>query len=400
MAAIKFDFQSRRGHRLSAMIETGAAPPRAWAVYAHCFTCGKATLAATRVSRFLAARGIGVLRFDFSGLGESEGAFGGGISADADDVVDAARAMAATGRPVQLLVGHSFGGAAVLAAAHDLPEVKAVATLAAPAKPAHVLHEVPSDLGELPLGETREVEIQGRTFAMGSAFIHDIERHDQMALIHGLGRALLVMHSPVDQTVGVENASEIFLAARHPKSFVSLDHADHLLTKAADADYAAGVIANWASRYFAPPPESEASEPSGPATIHVEETGAGRYQARACGPGWTFLADEPRDVGGLGSGPSPHDLVAAGLGACTAMTCRMYAERKNWPVTRIAVEVRRTPRTATQKDHFYRRIRFEGDLDAEQIARLFEIADRCPVHRTLTEGATVTTSALEAVEVV
>ena len=400
MASTKFDFQSRDGHRLSGVIETGASAPTAWAVYAHCFTCGKASLAAARVSRFLAARGIGVLRFDFSGLGESEGAFGKGLSADAADIVDAALAMGARGMPVQLLVGHSFGGAAVLAAAGDLPEVKAVATIAAPADPEHVLHEVPADLGDLPPDETREVTIQGRTFQMGSAFIRDLEQHDQMARIHNLGRALLVMHSPIDQTVGVENASQIFLQARHPKSFVSLDHADHLLTKAADADYAAGVIANWASRYFTPAfaPAVEEGVHAGPPAVHVEETGAGRYQARVSGPGWTFLADEPRDVGGLGSGPSPHDLVASGLGACTAMTCRMYAERKGWPLARIRVEVSRTGRTAIEKDHFDRRICFEGDLDDEQRARLFEIADRCPVHRTLIEGSTITTSAMAVME--
>jgi putative redox protein len=242
--------------------------------------------------------------------------------------------------------------------------------------------------------------IEGRVFHMGSHFVRDIEQHDQAERIHNLGRALLVLHSPTDQTVGVENASQIFLAARHPKSFVSLDHADHLLTKAADADYAAGVIANWATRYFVvngPAPDAEA-EPAGPPVIHAEETGLGRYQTRVCGPGWNLLADEPHAVGGLGSGPSPHDLVSAGLGACTVMTCRMYAERKGWPLTQTVVEIRRTGRTATQKDHFDRRVRFEGELDDEQRARLFEIADRCPVHRTLTEGSTVTTSALEEAE--
>jgi uncharacterized OsmC-like protein/alpha/beta superfamily hydrolase len=402
MASTRFDFQSRSGHKLSGVLESGLAPPHAWAVFAHCFTCGKSSLAATRVSRFLAARGIGVLRFDFSGLGESEGAFGEGLSADATDVIAAAQAMGEADMPVQLLVGHSFGGTAVLAAAGELPGVTAVATLAAPAQPRHVLHELPEDLNDLPPGETRAVTIQGREFQMGSHFLRDLDAHDQMARIHSLGRALLVMHSPIDQTVGVENASEIFLAARHPKSFVSLDHADHLLTKTADADYAAGVIANWAARYITPieaAPEADA-EPSGPPVICAQETGEGRYQTRISGPGWNYLADEPRSVGGLGSGPSPHDMLSAGLGACTAMTCRMYAERKGWTVGRISVQISRTGRTATQKDHFDRKICFEGDLDEEQRARLFEIADRCPVHRTLTEGATVTTSGMEVAEVV
>jgi uncharacterized OsmC-like protein/pimeloyl-ACP methyl ester carboxylesterase len=396
VASRRFDFTSRRGHRLAGVLDAGATPPSAWALYAPCFTCGKASLAAARISRALAAKGLGVLRIDFSGLGESEGDFGKGLSADAADLVDAAAAMAAQGMVVQLLVGHSFGGAAAIAAAGDLPEVKAVAVIATPARADHVLRDVPADLGDLLPGESREVVIEGRTFRMGPEFVRDVERQDQAARIHGLGRALLVMHSPIDQTVGIENASEIFLPARHPKSFVTLDHADHLLSKAADAEYAAGVIASWAARYVTPevPAEKAGTAHEGPAAIRVQETGAGRYQARVTGPTWSLLADEPLAVGGLGSGPSPHDLVTAGLGACTAMTCRMYAERKDWPLERVVVEVKHTGRTAAQKDHFDRAVRFEGPLDDEQRSRLFEIADRCPVHRTLTEGSTVTTTAL------
>jgi putative redox protein len=204
----------------------------------------------------------------------------------------------------------------------------------------------------------------------------------------------MVLHSPIDQTVGIENASAIFLPARHPKSFVTLDHADHLLSKLADTEYAADVIAAWAQRYVTAEPPVETAPP-GPRLIHVEETGAGRYQVRATGPTWSLLADEPVEVGGLGSGPAPHDMVSAALGACTAMTCRMYAERKGWSLGRVVVEIGRTERTATEKIHFDRAIHFEGPLDDEQRNRLFEIAERCPVHRTLTEGSTVTTTALE-----
>jgi putative redox protein len=309
--------------------------------------------------------------------------------------------MAEHGMNVELLVGHSFGGTAVLAAAPDLPGVKAVATLAAPARPVHVLHEVPNELAGLAPGEMRDVTIQGRVFRMGADFIRDVEQYDQIDRIRHLGRALLVMHSPIDQIVGVENASEIFLAAKHPKSFVSLDHADHLLTKAADAEYAAGVVAAWAERYVTAQPAAEAAAEAGPPVIRVQETGAGRYQCRVTGPTWSLVADEPVAVGGLGSGPSPHDLVSSGLGACTVMTCRMYAERKGWPLQRTVVEIRRSERTASEKNHFDRAVRFEGPLDEEQRARLYEIADRCPVHRTLVEGSTVTTSVLgEAVEAV
>jgi len=393
MPSTRFDFQNRAGHKLSGVLETGEAAPRAWAVYAHCFTCGKASLAAVRVSRSLAARGIGVLRFDFSGLGDSEGVFGAGLSADAADVVDAARAMAERGMTVQLLVGHSFGGAAVIAAASELPQVKAVATIGAPAAANHVLRDVPADLGDLLEGETREVVIEGRTFPMGAGFVRDVLAQDQARRIANLGRALLVLHSPLDQTVGVDNASHIFLTAHHPKSFVSLDHADHLLSKAADADYAAGVIAAWASRYLVSAPAAPTAEPAtGP--IHIEETGAGLFQVAVTGAGWCLTADEPRGIGGLGSGPGPFDLVAAGLGACTSMTCRMYADRKGWALRHTTVEVVHTGRTADAKDRFDRAIRFEGDLDETQRARLFEIAERCPVHRALTEGSVVTTTVL------
>ena len=393
MASTKFDFRNRAGHKLSGVLETGEGVPRAWAVHAHCFTCGKASLAAVRVSRGLAARGIGVLRFDFSGLGDSEGVFGEGLSSDTADVIDAARAMGERGMPVGLLVGHSLGGAAVIAAASSLPEVTAVATIAAPASADHVLRDVPADLGDLPDGETREVVIEGRTFRMGAGFVRDILAQDLAQSVATLGRALLVLHSPVDQTVGIDNASRIFLPARHPKSFVTLDHADHLLTRPADADYAAGVIAAWASRYLATAPAAPAVERA-PGVIHVEETGVGPFQNEITGSGWRYLADEPLDKGGLGTGPSPLDWLAAGLGACTSMTCRMYADRKGWALRRTTVEVVHTARTATSKDLFERRIDFEGDLDEAQRARLFEIADRCPAHRALVEGSEVTTAAL------
>jgi len=393
MASIRFDFENRAGRRLSGVLESGEGAPGAYAVFAHCFTCSKASLAAVRVSRALAARGIGVLRFDFTGLGDSEGEFGGGLSSDAADVVDAARAMGGRGMEVQLLIGHSFGGAAVIAAAADLEGVKAVATIGAPAGADHVLHLISSDLADAPDDQPREVSIDGRSFRLSGAFVRDVRAQDQTHKIAELRRALLVLHSPVDATVGIDNASHIFLTARHPKSFVSLDHADHLLTKVADADYAAGVIAAWASRYLPAAPAVQAVDPA-PGVIHVEETGVGAYQNRVTGSGWSALADEPVEVGGLGTGPAPLDWLAAGLGACTSITCRMYADRKGWALRKITVEVMHTARTATSKDLFDRAIRFDGDLDETQRARLFEIADRCPVHRALVEGSVVTTRAL------
>ncbi|WP_339913648.1 bifunctional alpha/beta hydrolase/OsmC family protein [uncultured Brevundimonas sp.] len=386
-----FDFENTTGRQLSGVLERGDGPVRAWAVFAHCFTCDKTSLAATRVSRALAERGIGVLRFDFTGLGESEGEFGRGLSGDVRDVVCAAEAMAAAGMTPQLLVGHSFGGAAVLAAAGALEAVRAVAVIGAPFDAEHVLTHIGPELKDAPAGRRVPVSIGGRDFELGSDFVRDIRGQNQKARIENLDRALLVLHSPVDEVVSIDNASEIFLAARHPKSFVSLDHANHLLTREADSDYASAVIVAWASRYL-----KLTADPVQPPVqgVRIEETGAGKFQVRVVTSSTIFLADEPASVGGLDSGPTPYELLSAGLGACTAMTCRLYAERKSWPLERVVVEVGHTAKTTSEPDRFVRKIAFQGDLDEAQHVRLLEIADRCPVHRTLTESATIETERL------
>jgi uncharacterized OsmC-like protein/pimeloyl-ACP methyl ester carboxylesterase len=386
-----FDFENAAGRQLSGVLERGDRPVRAWAVFAHCFTCDKTSLAATRVSRALAGQGIGVLRFDFTGLGESEGDFGRGLSGDVQDVVCAAQAMAAAGLTPQLLVGHSFGGAAVLAAAGSLESIKAVAVIGAPFDAEHVLTHVGPALDDVAHGRRVPVEIGGRAFELGADFVEDLRSHNQAERIANLGRALLVLHSPVDEIVSIDNASGIFLAARHPKSFVSLDHANHLLTREVDSDYAAAMIVAWASRYIGSVVEAVEPPLQG---VRVEETGVGKFQVRVVTPSTTFLADEPASVGGLNSGPTPYDLLSAGLGACTAMTCRLYAERKGWPLERVVVEVGHTAKTASEPDRFLRKLAFQGALDERQLVRLMEIADRCPVHRTLTESATVETEHL------
>lgn len=393
MTAVDFDFANAAGRKLTGVLESGPGPVRAWAVFAHCFTCDKTSLAATRVSRALADRGIGVLRFDFTGLGESEGTFGSGLSGDVQDVVCAARAMDAAGRTPRLLIGHSFGGAAVLAAAGALDTVSAVAVIGTPFDAEHVLTHVGDALDDVAHGRRVPVSIAGRDFELGADFVEDIRSHNQKDRIANLKRALLVLHSPVDDIVSIENASGIFQAARHPKSFVSLDHADHLLTRKADADYAASVIAAWASRYVEG--DAGAADPSPPIQgLRVEETGGGQFQVRVMTASGEFFADEPVSVGGLGSGPTPYDLLGAGLGACTAMTCRLYADRKGWPLERVVVEVGHVAKTSSARDVFTRKIGFSGVLDSEQQARLLEIADRCPVHRTLTESAAVSTERL------
>lgn len=391
MATEQFDFRSADGHHLSGRLDLPDGRPRAYALFAHCFTCTKQSIAAVRIARSLTQRGIGVLRFDFTGLGDSEGDFADStFSGNVRDVVAAAAEMAAKGMAPRLLMGHSLGGAAVLAAAGDIASVAAVAVIGAPFDVKHVTLQFGDRLPELLEKGEAAVDLGGRPFTMRRSFIDDLERHDQKSRIADLKRALLVLHSPIDQTVGAENAGAIFQAAKHPKSFVSLDSADHLLTKPSDAAYAADVIAAWASRYLGA--DLDWAEEMPERNVVVEETGGGKFQVAVKIGHSRFIADEPKDVGGLGSGPGPHQLVAAGLGACTTMTLRMYAERKGWPVAHIRTEVAHVvDKGATPPDLFTRDITISGDLDAEMRQRLIEIAEKCPVHKTLTAGARITT---------
>lgn len=391
MASTDFNFVNAAGRQLSGRLETGADPVRAYAVFAHCFTCGKTSLAATRLSRALADQGIGILRFDFTGLGESQGEFGQGLSGDVQDIVCAVKAMEDAGTVPQLLIGHSFGGVAVLAAAGSLEQVRAVAVIGAPFDAEHVLTRIGAGLDGASDDRRMPVSIAGRDFCLRPDFVEDIRAHNQHARIEKLGRALLVLHSPVDDIVSIDNASGIFQTARHPKSFVSLDRADHFLSRKSDADYAASMIAAWATPYLELAAEGVEAPVRG---VRVEETQEGKFQVRVVTPSTTFLADEPSSVGGLGSGPTPYDLLSAGLGACTAMTCRLYADHKAWPLERVVVEVGHTGKTASAPDRFVRKIAFHGVLAIDQHARLLEIADRCPVHRTLTESAMIDTERL------
>lgn len=381
-----FDFLNSAGERLSGRLELPAGPARAWALFAHCFTCGKDNIAAVRISRRLAGAGIGVLRFDFTGLGRSEGEFADtSFCLNIADLVAAAGTMAAAGMPVTLLVGHSLGGAAVMAAAGSLPDVRAVATIAAPFDVAHVLAQLdPDALARIEADGEGVVAIADRPFRVGRKLIDDLRQQDQGARIAALRRPLLLLHSPTDAVVGIDNVTSIYLAARHPKSFVSLDGADHLLSNGDDAAFAADMIGAWAGRYL-PPPQPTAT---GPFDAEAEETGLGKFQLAMRAGKAAFIADEPESVGGLGSGPTPFNLLSAALAACTTMTLRLYATRKSWPVTRIRTGVRHHKEAgAALPDVFSRRIEIEGALDDAQRAELARIADRCPVHRTLEAGA-------------
>ena len=399
MPTEKLEFEGHSGDRLAARLDRPAGRPRAAALFAHCFTCSKDIAAAKRIAARLTEQGLAVLRFDFTGLGHSGGEFANtGFTSNVEDLRRAAAHLDAMGLAPQILIGHSLGGAAVLAAAGAVASCRAVVTIGAPADPGHVLENFASSLGEIRAEGTAEVDLAGRRFRISRGFVEDVEGSKLAGAIGSLRRALLVLHAPRDAQVGIENATEIFVAAKHPKSFVTLDGADHLLTRGEDAAYAADVIAAWASRYL------DATTPDGApeGVVRVAEADpTGFLQTIAVGPGHHLLADEPASVGGGDLGPGPYDLLSAGLGACTAMTIRMYARRKDWPLDHVSVDVEHGKIHAEdcadcetkdgKIDRFVRRIRLEGTLDAAQRARLMEIADRCPVHRTLESEISIVT---------
>ena len=387
----KVEFPGASGAPLSARLDSPVAPPVAYALFAHCFTCSKDTRASAYVAAALAERGIACLRFDFTGLGGSGGDFANtSFVSNKADLVAAADFLRQRYRAPEILVGHSLGGAAVLAAARDIPEAAGVATIAAPADPAHVLAHIPQR-DEIERTGEAQVVLAGRAFRIRKSLLDDLAGQRPEEAIRALGKALLVMHSPRDDTVSIDNATRIFQAARHPKSFVSLDPADHLLARREDAAYAGHVIAAWAERYL------RGAGPQAPAAVAgkvvVRETREGKLTQLVAAGRHVFRADEPVSAGGLDSGPSPYDLLAAALGACTAMTVRLYADLKRLPLERVEVELAHDKIHAAdcadcetregKVDRIERVIRLTGALDDAQRAKLLEIANKCPVHRTL-----------------
>jgi uncharacterized OsmC-like protein/alpha-beta hydrolase superfamily lysophospholipase len=400
MAGQRFDFPNAAGDQLAALLDRPAGAARATVLFAHCFTCGKDVHAARRIAEGLTELGFAVLRFDFTGLGASEGEFANTtFSSNVGDLVAAADHLRNTLMAPALLIGHSLGGAAVLAAADRIPEARAVVTIAAPSDPGHVTHLFKDHIDLIRESGEVEVSLAGRPFKIRRAFIDDIAEQRLLDKVRQLRRGLLIFHSPVDQIVGIENASDIFLAAKHPKSFISLADADHLLSRRSDAAYVANVIAAWSERYLDMAQRAEPAPPG--ADVIIRETGQGKFQQEVRAGRHRMLADEPLALGGLDSGPTPYQYLLAGLGACTAMTLRLYAEHKAIPLEGVEVALSQSKIHAAdcedcetregKIDRIERIIALEGPLDSGQRARLLEIADKCPVHRTLTSEVDIRT---------
>ena len=401
----KVTFQNKEGQTLVGRLELPVDQhPHNYAIFAHCFTCNKNLSAIKNIGKALTSKGFGVLRFDFTGLGESEGDFADtNFSGNVGDLIAAADYLKEHYQAPTLLVGHSLGGAAVIFAATEIHSVKAVATIGAPSNPNHVQHLFKSSLEEIQTSGKAVVNLSGRDFTIKKQFLDDLETKSLPETAKNLRKALLVMHSPQDDTVGIKNAEEIYLSARHPKSFVSLDEADHLLMNKKDSVYAGQVIAGWAQRYVDIPEESNLkSKHQVVASLDSED---GFTTAMKVGNHY-MVADEPTSYGGNDFGPSPYEFVSAGLSACTAMTVQMYVQRKGWPLKNIEVhtsygkshaeDCQDCESDTAKIDTFHREIKLTGDLDEKQIARILQIADKCPVHKTLHSETQIITKLLES----
>ncbi|WP_367608119.1 alpha/beta fold hydrolase [Legionella sp. W05-934-2] len=386
---------------LSGILEQPPHPTSHYALFAHCFTCGKDILAATRISQALVAQGIAVLRFDFTGLGQSHGEFAStNFSSNVGDLIAAADFLRQNYQAPTLLIGHSLGGAAVLMAAKEIPEVKAIATIGAPASASHVKHTFAADIGEIETKGEAKVQLGPRQFTIKQQFLEDIDRYAET--IHSAsGKGLLILHSPIDAIVPIEEAEKIYKAAKHPKSYISLDRADHLLSKASDALYVAKSIAAWASHYL------EVGASTVKAKIHVDkghvivEERDHRFTQDVDTDDHHWLADEPVHVGGQNLGPDPYEHLLAALGVCTAMTIRLVANRNQWPLENIQVSLSHAREHSDDcascdgksgyLETIVRQIQMSGDLNEQQKARLTEVADKCPVHKTMSHPLRIDT---------
>ncbi|MCX2720275.1 bifunctional alpha/beta hydrolase/OsmC family protein [Lentiprolixibacter aurantiacus] len=399
----KIFFKNVEGQELVGHLELPADQhPHNFALFAHCFTCNKNLSAVRNISKALTQKGFGVLRFDFTGLGESDGDFAEtNFSGNVEDLIAAADYLKEQHQAPALLVGHSLGGAAAIFAGARLDSIQAIATIGAPSNPQHVTHLLQGNIEEIRQSGRAIVNLGGRPFTIKKQFLDDLEAHTLPKVARNLGKALLILHSPQDTTVGVKNAEEIYHAARHPKSFVSLDGADHLLSSSKDSHYTGRVIAEWASRYVGIP-ETPVLKSTHQVVASLDND-SGFTTDMKIGNHY-FTADEPVDFGGNDFGPSPYEFVSAGLSACTVMTLQMYARRKGWDLQNVEVHTSYSKTHAedcancdsdrAKIDTFHREIRLSGELDEKQKQRLLEIADRCPVHRTLHSETQVITELL------
>ena len=388
----RINFPGQHGQLLAARLDLPATTPRAYALFAHCFSCSKDILTAVRLSTALAERGIALLRFDFTGLGSSQGEFANtNFSSNVEDLLHATHYLRTHYEAPRLIIGHSLGGAAVLAVAGAIPEVSAVVTLNAPSDPSHVSHLFEKDIPQIQEQGEIEVQLAGRPFRIQRQFLEDIAEQNLLQKVADLRKPLLIFHAPRDATVSIKHAAHIYSMAKHPKNFISLDDADHMISRLEDADFIASVLSAWANRYIKS--EQPALALPEPGIVEVTETGVSPFSQEIRSGRHVLNADEPTSYGGADSGPSPYDLVLAGLGACTAMTLRMYAQRKALPLEQVSVTLKHDKihaadcedceTRAGKIDRIERSIHLAGDLDAEQKTRLLDIADRCPVHRTL-----------------
>lgn len=400
MKTIKLNFPNQEGQTLAARLELPVDKQvRAYAIFAHCFTCSKNLVAVTHISRALASKGIAVLRFDFTGLGESEGDFEDtNFSSNVSDLVTAAEYLKENYGEAKILVGHSLGGAAVLMAASKLTNIEAIVTIGAPADPVHVTRLFKDSLEKIDKSGKAEVSLGGRPFTITKQFVKDLEEYEKFEVLKQLKKPLLVMHSPQDTIVDIKNAEKIYVSAMHPKSYISLDGADHLVTKKEDAEYVGQMVGAWASRYvtFEEPKELKTKE-----QVVLRNEAEKGLLTEVMANGHFLLADEPEDEGGTNLGGSPYDLLMAALGTCTAMTIRMYANHKKWPLEEVKVHLTREKRHAedatdlsdkNKLEFIDRYVELSGNLSNEQRERILEIANKCPVHKTLTNGLEVNTT--------
>jgi uncharacterized OsmC-like protein/esterase/lipase len=407
MNTVKLEIENRKGLKLQAYLELPAnQKPNQFAIFAHCFSCNSNFNAVKNISRSLSNHGFGVLRFDFTGLGKSEGEFAEShFSANVEDLLDVHTYLEKHYKAPALLVGHSLGGAAVIVAASKLESVKAVATIGAPASVNHVTHLFSHAINDIPEKGEIEVQIGGRPFKINQDFVADFNKTDLPKIIKELRKPILVLHAPFDKIVGIENAHQIYHNAIHPKSFVSLDTADHLLSKSSDSIYVGNIIGTWVERYFEPEENSMISAEGEQLVGHLnvlEDNFTTSLQTKK----HSFIADEPTSVGGDDFGPSPYDFLSAGLAACTVMTLKLYAERKKWDLQEVFVYITYSKKhsddlnidvdTPTRFDHLQKKLKFIGDLDEKQTQRLKEIASKCPVHKTLQNKIMIETEILES----